>query len=271
MEENEVPVEVPELTAADGAKCGGELNWAARLSRYDLALPGKRITQRLREWQRQEAAILFRTYRYWKATKDIGIVMYADPSDVNAWAVEMEVDSDHGNDPFDVTSTGSHWLLISGPRTSCPMSWSSKGNIAPGRNTAEVEVVQLDRATFLFAMPICATLEFILRRPVRICARSDNDAAIAAAKKGYSRKLAYLKKYQRTSLAALRHVYVGKEEHEEFGGPSQNFLGHVPTGKNRSDLGTKPMDHARHWELMNRLGKQSLANVRAVVVGPARM
>jgi hypothetical protein len=236
-----------------------------------LALPGKRITQRLRQWQRQEAAMLFRTYRYWKATKDLGIVMYGEPKDLASWVIEMEVDSDHGNDPYDVTSTGSHWLAITGPRTLCPMSWSSKGNIAPGRNTAEVEVVQLDRATFLYAMPICATLEVILRRPVRICARGDNDAALQAARKGYSRKLAYLKKYQRTSLASLRHVYVGKEEHEEHGAPSINDLGYVASDKNRSDLGTKPMDHARHWVLMHRLQMQSLANVRKAVLGPARI
>ena len=162
----------------------------------------------------------------------------------------MEVDSDHGNDLVSAKSTTCVLTWISGPRTHVPLSQSVKSTPSTGRSTAEVESVAIDRGTFVHAIPAAATLEFILGRPVRIVGRSDNTAAISAAKAGFSRKLAYAKKHQRISLSALREVYVGKEEHEE-GSPSINSLTHISTIKNRSDMGTKPLDHARHWTLMS--------------------
>ena len=130
---------------------------------------------------------------------------------------------------------------------------------------ADVETVAIDRGTFLHAMPICATLEIILQRPVRMITRSDNEAAITAGLKGYSRKLAYPKKYHKISLSAIRDVYVGQQEHEEVGEPSMNHLGKIDTSKNRSDLGSKALDHTRHWNLVNRLQTQSLENMRALL------
>ena len=56
----------------------------------------------------------------------------------------------------------------------------------------------------------------------------------------------------------------GKPEHEEDLEPSPNFLGKISTEKNSSDLGTKPVDHQRHWDLMNRMKFQSLENIRAL-------
>ena len=140
-----------------------------------------------------------------------------------------------------------------------------KGNPKAGRSTAEVESISIDRGTFVHALPLAATLETILGRSVRVICSSDNEASVSAGKKGYSRKLAYLKKYQRTSLAAIREVYVGHKEHEEPGDLSPNVLRHINSTLNRSDLGTKPLDAVRHWTLLNRMRVQSLANTRALL------
>ena len=117
----------------------------------------KRIVQRLREWTRVDAAMVFRTYRYWKATKDLGVLMYGGLADIPVLVVEIEVDSDHGNDKFSARSTASHWGVISGPRTYAPTTWASKGNPSTGRNTAGVEAVSIDRGTFVHAIPLAAT------------------------------------------------------------------------------------------------------------------
>ncbi len=45
--EESVPDHIPRLTKTDAASIGGEVNWAARGSRYDLTLFGKRIVQRI--------------------------------------------------------------------------------------------------------------------------------------------------------------------------------------------------------------------------------
>jgi len=196
IEEEAVPEKIPEISAAQASSLAGELNWVARGTRYDLCLPGKRVAQRLRDWQRPDAAMVFRTFKYWKGTRDHGILMTASERDIAHWVIEIEVDSDLGNDIFSARSTSSHWGLIAGPQTFCPMTWSSKGNTATGRNTAEVEAIAIDRGTFLHALPLAATLERVLGRTVRVIVRSDNTAAIAAGLKGFSRKLAYLRKYK---------------------------------------------------------------------------
>jgi hypothetical protein len=94
--------------------------------------------------------------------------------------------------------------------------------------------------------------------------RGDNDAALIAARKGYSRRLAYLKRHQRISLSALRDVYVGREEHEDNSEPSINVLGKISSENNRSDIGTKPLDHVRHWFLLGRLKMKTLREIRAM-------
>lgn len=262
-----VPLKVPKLTAHDATSHGGEVNWAARCNRFDLSLPGKRIMQRVTAWEHMDAAMLFRIFCYWKTTVDLGIVITGDPRDVDVVVVvEVEVDSDLANDVFSARSTSAVWLAVSGPNTCAPMTWGAKGNPNSARNTAEAEEIAIDRGAFLYAMPICSTLEVILKRVVRIVLRSDNDAALIAARKGYSRKLSYLKKWQKTSLSALRELFVGAEEHED-GEPSPNILAKIGTKENRSDLGTKPLDHQRHWSLVAKCRMQRLANIRLMQQG----
>ena len=127
-----------------------------------------------------------------------------------------------------------------GPGTFVPIGHAVKGTPATGRSTAEVEVTAIDRGTFLHGLPLVSTLETILQRPVRLICRSDNDAAISASKAGYSRKMGYIKKHQRVSLAALREVYIGFEEHEYGGEPSHNVLGAISTTKNGRISGPRP-------------------------------
>ena len=74
--------------------------------------------------------------------------------------------------------------------------------------------------------------------------------------------MGYIKKHQHISLSALREVFVGYEEHEEGGEPSQNALLPIDTLKNRSDLGTKAFLHARHWTLIGIAQMMSLQEVR---------
>jgi len=260
-EENVAMKGVPNLTPSDASSIGGAINWAARGSRFDLLLPGKRTIQCVHCWQNQEKCMLHRFLRYWKFSKDVGLICYGDPADRDKWIILMEVDSDHGNDTISGKSTTCVLTWISGPNTYVPLSQSVKSTPNTGRSTAEVEAVAIDRGTFVHAIPAASTLEFILGRPVRIVARSDNDAAIAAAKAGYSRKLSYVRKHQKISLSALREVYVGREEHEE-GAASINTLGPISTIKNRSDMGTKPLDHNRHWTLMEMAKMFWLSDIR---------
>ena len=185
IEEEKVPMKnVPKLAAQDGSRIGGCMTWTGRGTRPDLLLPAKRMIQLLGDWTAAEQALTHRSTRCWKATQDYGLVMYGDPRDTPFWIVMLEADSDLANDVFSAKSTSSIWAWIMGPRTHVPVSASVKGTPATGRRTADVTVVAIDRGTFLHGLPLVTTLETILDRPVRLVMRSDNDAAISAARAG---------------------------------------------------------------------------------------
>ena len=107
---------------------------------------------------------------------------------------------------------------------------------------------------------LVGTLEVLLRRPMRLCATIDAQTGIAAIKKGYSRKMAYLKKWKRVSISALHDVYVGENpSYEPDDAFSINRLLHISGERNGSDLLTKPMPHPRHWQLLGMLKMMKLS------------
>ena len=84
---------------------------------------------------------------------------------------------------------------------------------------------------------------------MRLILRSDNETGVAAIRKGYSRKLAYLKKHQRISLGALHEVYAEN-------GP--NVLADEAGIDMIADPMTKPLDVAAHWRHFRRMGLVAL-------------
>ena len=79
--------------------------------------------------------------------------------------------------------------------------------------------------------------------------RSDNETGVTAIRKGYSRKLAYLKKHQRISLGALHEVYAEA-------GP--NVLTDEAGVDMIADPMTKPLDVATHWRHFRAMGLVAL-------------
>ena len=84
-------------------------------------------------------------------------------------------------------------------------------------NTADAETASLDEATHSSGMVIQEIFEQMLERPMRLIAEEDNSANISAVKRGYSRRLCYLRRTQRLSLSALHECFFGAEEQEELG------------------------------------------------------
>ena len=85
--------------------------------------------------------------------------------------------------------------------------------------------------------PIRLLLESILRRIVCHVVLSDSDTARQAVLKGFSRKLAYMKKMTKISIGWI---------HDTFMHPD-NRLDRVDTKRNCSDICTKGLDHEAHW------------------------
>ena len=140
-----------------------------------------------------------------------------------------------------------------------PIDWfAKKQTVATARSTGEAEMTAIDMATFGLAMPWVILLEGIFQRSFGWVVGSDSDAAIKAMKKGYSKKMAYLMKWQRISISALKQVYFPHTEQEDDD-PQLDLTANlikILGDLNKADLFTKPFDHERHWFLLALIGMQ---------------
>ena len=149
--------------------------------------------------------------------------------------------------------------MLAGPRgTKILLDWASKTQSATSRSTGEAEVVACSDATFRSALPITAVVERLVDRRMRIVMGTDASAAHRAIEKGYSKKLSYLDKHQRVSIAATHEVYYASlsapsDDAEEAAG-WLNVLHKIGTADNRGDLFTKPLPHETHWRHVWGLG-----------------
>ena len=92
--------------------------------------------------------------------------------------------------------------------------------------------------------PIAHTIEQVTQRDIPTLAHGDNETMILDVKKGFSRKMSYLAKYQKVSLGMMHDYYAHPH----------NLLAKVDSGANRADLLTKPLDHTKHWLHCTQMG-----------------
>ena len=85
-----------------------------------------------------------------------------------------------------------------------------------------------------------------MRQIVRLVLRTDNTTAVEVVRKGYSRKLSYLKKHQRIAISALWETYIAEG--------SPNVLVEQPGVGMIADPLTKPLDVAVHWRHCRGIG-----------------
>ena len=180
-----------------------------------------------------------------------------NPKDLPYLLVNLRTDSDHNNDVSTTKSTAGAISTIRGPHgTKAPIDWFSRKQLATGRHTAECETGAMDMGTFSLGLPLVGLMEELLGRSVRLFSEEDNTASLEAIAKGYSRKMAYLKKTSRVSLGALHEVYYGSEAVDLEGSDAQsiNRLAHLSGSKMTADVFTKPVTHEVFWRLLKEAG-----------------
>ena len=110
--------------------------------------------------------------------------------------------------------------------------------------------------------PLRLAWEYMLSRTVSHAIRTDSDVARLAALKGYSRRLAYLKKAQRLSIGWIHDMCMRAD----------TGLARLDTKKKRSDLLTKGLDHTDHWRHVQKLGMRGFdAHQLRVEMSSARL
>ena len=146
-------------------------------------------------------------------------------------------------------------MIISGPNTSLPVAHISRKQTVAAQHPGEAETVALRDVVYQEGLPFVGILEAIFQRPIRLIAETDSETAIGAIKRGYSRKMAYLRKTQRLSLSELHELFYGHDVCiDEDDSKSIDRLRHVPGDDDPVDVLTKALAVEKHWACARGLG-----------------
>ena len=118
---------------------------------------------------------MHRLYCYLYHTRDLGLWLVFSPG---ALAILGFSDADHANDPE-----------------------------SPARSTPEAEIGSLAELVFSAGLPLQEVLFQITEREIEMHIGTDSQATEGMVRAGTSRRLAYLRRYQRVSIASLRDVF----------------------------------------------------------------
>ena len=87
------------------------------------------------------------------------------------------------------------------------LEWGCKAHLRTALSTPDGELKAEGDLTFRSALPLAGLLEELWRRPIKMVGHTDNETALITIRKGYSRKLSYLKKYHKLSISSLHEVW----------------------------------------------------------------
>ena len=133
--------------------------------------------------------------------------------------------------------------IVGDAGTSCLIAWRSKRQTTVAPSTPDAEVVAYNDGLKLCALPLTGVLES-LQDVVEMYVETDNETAQVVIKSNLPKKLRYLKKTQRVSIAFLHDVMSMPHHHDE----------RVASGDNNSDLMTKPLERVLHWKHTREIG-----------------
>jgi hypothetical protein len=256
-EEFEVPSYVPKL-GHEAAEWGGKGLWLARGTRLDIAVGVQKLMERITKWTRLEDYYLWRLLCYLHTFPALGIVYVVDVDELPQVILNLRTDADLGSDTVVARSTAGFHISVRGPVvTRALFDWTARRLGATSRGTPDAETASLDEATFACALPHLDLFETLFKRAIRLIAEGDNETSIAAIRKGYSRRLAYLRRHQRTSISALNEVYFGGDNDpllDALDHKCLNRLVHIAGTENTADILTKLLEAATHWYLLEKLG-----------------
>ena len=158
------------------------------------------------------------------------------PGDIDDVVIAAFPDADWNGDPCTTKSTTGFWveLFAANSGHTWPASWGAVLQTSTSSATAESETVAASHTLRREAIPIQILLEQMLGRRLQIKMKIDNSQAIAAIRKGYSKKLRHIARTQRVCIGLLNELLHDPE--------MMMSLEHCPTGDMKGDLFTKALN-----------------------------
>ena len=155
--------------------------------------------------------MLVRLFAYLKSTGPLALAAHLGKADLHKTRLILWSDADLCGDPEDTKSTSGMFIELcneeSGNRW--PICWAVRRQGATAGSTAEAETVALCSAVKQDGVPLMELLDFMLqgaRRPIELVCRVDNTQALAAVRRGYSKKLRFLERTQRIAIGSVHEL-----------------------------------------------------------------
>ena len=234
----------PGVYQSEASEQVGKLLWLVRGTRPDLGIAVSRIGRRVSRWDMLCDEYLVRIYKYLKYTQYLGLEYIFEKSEYESLVVLMRADADHAGDPISTRSTTGFLTHLRGRETRILLDWGVHLQSETAKSTPEAELVAFSDGTTRSSIPIISIMEELMRRCIRCTTGCDNSTAIHVVQTGYSRKMSYVKKYQKISIGLL-HDWNQREE---------NLVVKVPTARNPADVLTKPLDYTKFWGHIPHMG-----------------
>ena len=243
-------MELPGVLADVASELHGKLLWPVRGSRPDCAVAVSRISRRLNAWSGYCDYLVWRLFRCLKTTLGLGVQFDCNLLEFAKWFVATFADADHANDRWAITkSTSGRLTFVMGDHTRMVITWGCKLQDATAKSTPEAELILASDATTKTTIPLVDVLETLTGRSWRAVTLADNETCQAVVESGFSRKMAYVRKYQDVSVG-LPHDWHAREE---------NRTEHVESAEQVADIMTKPLDHTSHWRLVRSMNMKAVA------------
>jgi hypothetical protein len=234
---------LPGKLAHAAAKHVGGLLFLVRCTRPDLAVAVNLAARHVASWTCHDDNVLDRIFSYIQFSSGMKLNFLGYAADMGQIRTRTQVDSDHGGCMDTGRSTSGATLRIVGDAgTSCLIGWKSKRQTTTAASTPDAELTAYNDGLRNLALPITGVLES-LQPKVVMDVETDNETAQAVIKSNLPKKLRYLKKTQRISIAFL-HDTMAIEGHNDR---------RVDTTLNTSDLMTKPLGREAHVRHCNEL------------------
>ena len=172
----------------------------------------RRLTTRVTRWTVPDDAALVRLMAYLKTEASLELVGMLSPDDVTGLQIELSTDADWNGDACTSRSVSGMHLELVNPKSGnvFPLAWRSSGQSATSCSTAESEVVALSHGLRHFGLPVQDLVHEFLGERIPLVCLVDNQQAITAVKRVYSKRLRCLNRTHRIAIGSL-HEIVGDE------------------------------------------------------------
>lgn len=228
----------------------GGSRWLQRCTRPDISYAVQFISRGVANWTVRHDRVLIRLMSYLQTTSRETLVWKIDMKNLEKFALETYVDSDHAGDKTSGRSTSGYATFLNMGSSKILLDWGCKRQTATSRSSGEAEVQAISDGltrSCLFIMMLFEAVGVDIAQTVIL---TDSSAAQNGIAKCNSSAMRLMRKTHRVNLSWLKDTLENCDIKLEK----------VATIDNISDVNTKALHADRFIMLKRLLGVQEVSN-----------